>query len=103
MKWLTTAGGASTRPLVVHAPGLAGLRALDGVGIEDAHRRGNAHQGLDALLHPLRDLAAFGIAQAAPLRLQLAVHLDGVQQAFTARSEERRVGKECRSRWSPYH
>ena len=23
--------------------------------------------------------------------------------AFTTRSEERRVGKECRSRWSPYH
>ena len=23
--------------------------------------------------------------------------------AFTKRSEERRVGKECRSRWSPYH
>src|SRR5256886_16136042 len=22
---------------------------------------------------------------------------------FTLRSEERRVGKECRSRWSPYH
>ena len=22
---------------------------------------------------------------------------------FLARSEERRVGKECRSRWSPYH
>ena len=22
---------------------------------------------------------------------------------ITARSEERRVGKECRSRWSPYH
>src|SRR2546430_13259717 len=22
---------------------------------------------------------------------------------FTERSEERRVGKECRSRWSPYH
>src|SRR2546425_6482407 len=22
---------------------------------------------------------------------------------FGARSEERRVGKECRSRWSPYH
>src|SRR3712207_9136863 len=25
------------------------------------------------------------------------------QSAITARSEERRVGKECRSRWSPYH
>ena len=23
--------------------------------------------------------------------------------AFGKRSEERRVGKECRSRWSPYH
>ena len=22
---------------------------------------------------------------------------------FDGRSEERRVGKECRSRWSPYH
>ena len=22
---------------------------------------------------------------------------------YVARSEERRVGKECRSRWSPYH
>ena len=24
-------------------------------------------------------------------------------EAFKKRSEERRVGKECRSRWSPYH
>ena len=31
---------------------------------------------------------------------------DGYQDYFTLmneRSEERRVGKECRSRWSPYH
>src|SRR3712207_9549287 len=26
-----------------------------------------------------------------------------VQLSVTPRSEERRVGKECRSRWSPYH
>src|SRR2546425_11127885 len=25
------------------------------------------------------------------------------ESRFGARSEERRVGKECRSRWSPYH
>ena len=25
------------------------------------------------------------------------------QTYFDERSEERRVGKECRSRWSPYH
>src|SRR3712207_9278999 len=26
-----------------------------------------------------------------------------IRVRFTLRSEERRVGKECRSRWSPYH
>ena len=25
------------------------------------------------------------------------------EAGFKVRSEERRVGKECRSRWSPYH
>ena len=29
------------------------------------------------------------------------IHIGRV--AVTTRSEERRVGKECRSRWSPYH
>ena len=29
--------------------------------------------------------------------------LAGVCPGFIGRSEERRVGKECRSRWSPYH
>ena len=28
---------------------------------------------------------------------------EGEQRLDTTRSEERRVGKECRSRWSPYH
>ena len=27
----------------------------------------------------------------------------GIQGRASVRSEERRVGKECRSRWSPYH
>ena len=27
----------------------------------------------------------------------------GLMHMYTDRSEERRVGKECRSRWSPYH
>ena len=34
-------------------------------------------------------------------------HAEGTEQAMAVlrdlRSEERRVGKECRSRWSPYH
>src|SRR2546425_10449685 len=41
-------------------------------------------------------------------KLDTAIDLDfsslaSSQKANTARSEERRVGKECRSRWSPYH
>src|SRR3712207_9405054 len=28
---------------------------------------------------------------------------DGIPKLRIERSEERRVGKECRSRWSPYH
>ena len=28
---------------------------------------------------------------------------EAVYQIKRSRSEERRVGKECRSRWSPYH
>ena len=28
---------------------------------------------------------------------------DGMEIQMQHRSEERRVGKECRSRWSPYH
>ena len=28
---------------------------------------------------------------------------EGVRARGRVRSEERRVGKECRSRWSPYH
>ena len=31
------------------------------------------------------------------------VHGLGLKRIDQVRSEERRVGKECRSRWSPYH
>src|SRR6218665_1885843 len=67
----------SAWPLVEHASGLAGLRALDGVGVEHAHRGGDAHQRLDAVLHPLRDLGALAVGDAAQRGLQLAVHLHG--------------------------
>ena len=49
---------------------------------------------------------------SAPIRDPLADHLITPQNAALLlidyqpsqlRSEERRVGKECRSRWSPYH
>ena len=73
------------------------------------------------ILEPLRRNTAPAIALASifslkkgidPLLLILSAdHIieDGenfiktIQSAFYHRSEERRVGKECRSRWSPYH
>ena len=33
----------------------------------------------------------------------LAISFDNLSSPDNYRSEERRVGKECRSRWSPYH
>ena len=39
-----------------------------------------------------------------PLKLVLQLAIDrSVSLQISSRSEERRVGKECRSRWSPYH
>ena len=35
--------------------------------------------------------------------VELQVELNGIHIRSRDRSEERRVGKECRSRWSPYH
>src|SRR5258708_13212779 len=39
----------------------------------------------------------------ARLRLRLDGRGRGLRGDRAPRSEERRVGKECRSRWSPYH
>jgi len=49
----------------------------------------------DWILHDLRRTAATGMAG-----LNIPPH---VVDKILNRSEERRVGKECRSRWSPYH
>ena len=52
-------------------------------------------------------MAIPGFLIAVGLVLVLAIQLGWFNATgyvgFTSRSEERRVGKECRSRWSPYH
>src|SRR5256884_6911213 len=53
---------------------------------------------------PLREFYQARVAkgmQPALARLTLARKMAAI--ALILRSEERRVGKECRSRWSPYH
>src|SRR2546429_4500938 len=46
---------------------------------------------------------AFGGTADTWLRMQMNYDLARAMKAENKRSEERRVGKECRSRWSPYH
>ena len=45
-----------------------------------------------------------GDTKPGPLRNQDGLRaLSALRSCCSVRSEERRVGKECRSRWSPYH
>ena len=44
-----------------------------------------------------------GAIKAADLGARVAMVEGGTLGGTCVRSEERRVGKECRSRWSPYH
>src|SRR5256885_17211305 len=57
-----------------------------------------------ALLHMRESDNDFNtqLAQGDPLHSR-SVHVPSGRGPFSTRSEERRVGKECRSRWSPYH
>src|SRR2546426_10252654 len=68
--------------------GVVGLQAL-GTFIPHLRRGERGLEGNDGLALRARD-------RIRSLRVALS-------RAVRLRSEERRVGKECRSRWSPYH
>src|SRR2546422_1181193 len=73
----------------------------------DCDRGEIAFDGGSLLAVPRHRVAALGIGRTFPnlaLFRSMSV-LDNVMVGYhcRSRSEERRVGKECRSRWSPYH
>ena len=49
-----------------------------------------------------RDNDAKAVCRTCPVIVDCRNHALAAQEP-RSRSEERRVGKECRSRWSPYH
>ena len=51
----------------------------------------------------LGGIRAFQACYVAGVFDQRNLHTETDAQVWRSRSEERRVGKECRSRWSPYH
>src|SRR3989475_4791129 len=74
---------------------------------DPGHVVGDGSRGVDRielLVDAGGVLAGFDVARMG-YHLHLRVGIDQRHQAgkLRQRSEERRVGKECRSRWSPYH
>jgi len=119
-------GGLILNRLGMRAVGAAGRRFMNGKGMLDGNAVGRVFTAMlaegteeasEALL--FEGMAKIFYDQEANLfsREMVAEYIDnfimgalvggtfrgGVEGASFARSEERRVGKECRSRWSPYH
>ena len=57
----------------------------------------------DSLANTCPDSAIVLLEQFKDSASQESKEAQMYYQLLTIRSEERRVGKECRSRWSPYH
>src|SRR5262249_59327511 len=49
------------------------------------------------------DLCGHAVHEASGLPVEVQFEPPSDPAVIDQRSEERRVGKECRSRWSPYH
>src|SRR5256885_15366241 len=76
------------------------------VTIVDAYARpgGQYYKQMPGEFHPRRPETLYhDFSQAQQLFAKLDDHARVQVLSGTTRSEERRVGKECRSRWSPYH
>src|SRR2546422_7434864 len=74
----------------------------------DGQMRRTATRPLPSGRLTAREALLFGILLSVAGGLYLAVAANGLSALLAistvlSRSEERRVGKECRSRWSPYH
>src|SRR5438874_10774420 len=61
--------------------------------------------GVQTCALPISDIQApaSGILYSLSARAGSLIHTGDAVAELADRSEERRVGKECRSRWSPYH
>ena len=53
-------------------------------------------------MYPIKETHPYQVGRNLTRKLWVPIVGFAVTGMFT-RSEERRVGKECRSRWSPYH
>src|SRR3712207_2242769 len=85
-------------------PNLVHADRLSDEGLASAIRAMAARLGKDGFLRKQR--AIMGRTDSRPHLPRIAcptMVLCGREDPSAPRSEERRVGKECRSRWAPYH
>ena len=68
-----------------------------------AYLEGRRLDEVECIIADLPGIARGKAVPAAKFARQPYFHLPESIFFQTIRSEERRVGKECRSRWSPYH
>src|SRR2546430_15179684 len=71
-------------------------------GVHNERILGNAEDRWDGV-DGQRDVGDFHDKQDEKQRRSEQLAPVAHKKMFAVRSEERRVGKECRSRWSPYH
>ena len=76
-----------------------GLGRFGGAVATELHRLGNRVTALE--LDPV--LAESFLGRVGRIVQGDATSVAMIEELKPHRSEERRVGKECRSRWSPYH
>src|SRR3712207_9336868 len=99
-------GGAVERPADLHAATEQILASGLDVGDDEVQSLGGAGRGLGEVLTEDDRGAGAGRRELdrAPVAAGGEVRVEPPAQAPVEplRSEERRVGKECRSRWTPY-
>src|SRR2546422_10988059 len=89
------------RALRLPAPGRARWRPDAAPRYSAASRRATSGQAL--LVDAAHGLDRIRVGRALVGPVALDARKAQREAARILRSEERRVGKECRSRWSPYH
>ena len=81
---------------------LHGVRNALAAGWQVLQRGGPALDAIEEAVVIMEDDETFDAGRGSFLNRDGRVQMDALIMDG-ARSEERRVGKECRSRWSPYH
>src|SRR5580704_10958682 len=96
----TSDEGAGDGDAAPHPAGEFGRKRVDGVGQFD-EAEDFLNERLDLIIAEAIFVEAVGDVFADGEGVEERAFLE--DETNLARSEERRVGKECRSRWSPYH